>query len=128
MANLNLLVFLNSYDSSKPSNNPSRSNFKWTRDINGIAASNPMSVEATLAASESKVMFSGSAIKKMIYIESDSVVNVIINEELAGQIKPIVVGTTVYPGIFMLSSEITSLEIANPSTDTEASIYLAAIE
>lgn len=57
---LNLLVHLNAYRDSTPSNNPALSQFKWTRDLNGLCASKPSSQEFTLAPGESKTMFANA--------------------------------------------------------------------
>jgi hypothetical protein len=60
MSKLNLLVFLNSYEDHHPSNDPSRSNFKWDRGINGLLVSNPLSNEFDLAPGASQILFNGS--------------------------------------------------------------------
>lgn len=59
MSKLNFLVHLNTYSDTSASNNPSLSNFKWTREITGIPASNPISEAFSLAPGESKTIFSG---------------------------------------------------------------------
>lgn len=59
MSKLNFLVYLNTYSDAAPSNNPSLSNFKWSREITGIPATNPISEAFTLAPGESKTIFSG---------------------------------------------------------------------
>lgn len=59
MNKLNFLLYLNAYADSNPSNNPSRSNFKWTRDINGLFVSNPSSLEFS-APGETKTLFNGT--------------------------------------------------------------------
>jgi hypothetical protein len=59
MSKLNFLVHLNTYSDASASNNPSLSNFKWTREITGIPASNPISEAFSLAPGESKTIFSG---------------------------------------------------------------------
>lgn len=59
MSKLNFLVYLSTYSDSSPSNNPSLSNFKWSREITGIPASNPISEAFSLAPGESKTIFSG---------------------------------------------------------------------
>lgn len=59
MSKLNLLVYLNAYSDPNSSNNPSLGNFRWSRDIAGIPASNAISQEVPLAPGESKSLFSG---------------------------------------------------------------------
>lgn len=60
MSKLNLQFFLNTYSDTNASNAPSLQNFKWTRNINGLAASNPESLGFTLAPGETKVLFDGT--------------------------------------------------------------------
>jgi len=59
MPNLNLLFFLNAYSDRHASNAPSRQNFKWSRDVNGLSVENPYSLEFTLAPGETRSLFSG---------------------------------------------------------------------
>lgn len=56
----NISVILNTYSDTSPSNNPSLSNFKWSRSINGISASEPISESISLAPAESKTLFDGT--------------------------------------------------------------------
>lgn len=60
MSKFNFLVYLNACSDAFASNNPSLSNFKWARDINGIPAKNPISEGFDLAPGESKSLFSGT--------------------------------------------------------------------
>jgi hypothetical protein len=60
MSKLNFLVYLNAYSDQSASNAPSLSNFKWTRDMTGLTASNPISEAFSLAPGETKEIFSGS--------------------------------------------------------------------
>lgn len=60
MSKLNFLVYLNTSSDPSSSNNPSLNNFKWTREITGIPASNPISQALPLAPGESKTLFSGT--------------------------------------------------------------------
>jgi hypothetical protein len=59
MPNLNFLVFLNAYEDANPSNNPSLNNFKWDRQISGLAVNNPTSHAFTLAPGETRSLFNG---------------------------------------------------------------------
>lgn len=60
MPNFNFLVFLNAYEDSQSSNNPSMSNFKWNRNINGLSVENPQSSAFSLAPGETKTLFNGT--------------------------------------------------------------------
>lgn len=62
MSKLNILVYLNAYRDSNPTNNPSLNNFRWQRDLQGIDASKPQSLEFCLAPGESRIMFDGERI------------------------------------------------------------------
>ena len=59
MSKMNVLVYLNAYKDSNPSNNPSMNNFKWQRELQGLSADKPQSLEFTLAPGESRTMFNG---------------------------------------------------------------------
>lgn len=126
---LNLSIFLSTYSDKRASNSPSLSNFKWDRAINGIAAENPISQSVTLAPSETRTLFSGSAIKKLIYLETDMPITYKINAEaVAEDLKPIVINDSSFPGVLLRTSDITSLEVTNPSATEEVTIFLAAVE
>lgn len=60
MPKLSLLIHLVAYSDPGASNAPSLSNFRWTRDMTGIPASNPLSEALSLAPGESKSIFNGS--------------------------------------------------------------------
>jgi hypothetical protein len=59
MSKLVFSIFLNAYSDSYPSNAPSRSSFRWNRDANGVLASNPDSLQFTLAPGETRSLVSG---------------------------------------------------------------------
>jgi hypothetical protein len=59
MSKMNVLVYLNAYKDSNPTNNPSMNSFKWQREIQGVSANKPQSIEFALAPGESRVMFDG---------------------------------------------------------------------
>jgi hypothetical protein len=124
MATMNLLVFLNAYSDKKPSNSPRLSNIKWSRDLTGLSVSNPSSQEYTLAASGAATLSN----KKFVYIESSEELELTINGGDPITIKPFVVNTTTFPGVFMLHAEITSLVITNPSSTEEASVIVHSAE
>lgn len=59
MPKLSLLIHLNAYSDSNSSNAPSLSNFKWTRDISGLPASNPVSAAFQLNPGETRTLYTG---------------------------------------------------------------------
>ena len=59
MSRANILIYLNIYRDSNPSNNPSMSYAKWQRELQGLSAEKPQSIEFTLAPGESRTMFDG---------------------------------------------------------------------
>lgn len=59
MSKMNILVYLNAYKDSNPSNNPTMNSFKWQRELHGLSVDKPQSIEFTLAPGESKTMFDG---------------------------------------------------------------------
>lgn len=60
MAKLNMNMYLNCYEDPSSSNNPSLNNFKWFRELSGLAADRPVSLSFTLAPGESKTLFDGT--------------------------------------------------------------------
>src|ERR1700687_2028349 len=60
MSRFNFLLFLNAYEDRNPSNNPSRSVFKWERELSSLPVANPVSLEFSLAPGETRTLFNGS--------------------------------------------------------------------
>jgi hypothetical protein len=73
--------------------------------------------------------------KQLVYIESDSPVNVILNGTDIGNIEPFVISNAaqpsfppkIVPGIFMLKSTVWSLAVLNNGINS-ANVYFAAVE
>lgn len=128
MAKLSLLFVLNAYSDKKGSNAPNLNNFRWTRDIQGVEAESPLSQEVTLAASETKTLFTGSAVKKFVYIEANKACDLVINGDEEADIKPFVINDSTQPGIFVRTSDITSIEVTNPSSTEELTVFFVAVE
>lgn len=128
MSKLNLSVYLSTYSDSKASNAPSLQNFKWNRSINGVEAQNAVSMTVTLAAGQTRTLFTGTAVKKLVYLETSGEITHAINGETASPLKPIVINNSTKPGILLRTSDITSLEVTNPSLTEEVTIFLATVE
>lgn len=60
MAKLNFLAYLNAYSDQHSTNNPSKNNFKWERDLRSLSVDNPTSLEFSLAPGETKTLFNGT--------------------------------------------------------------------
>jgi hypothetical protein len=60
MSKLNLLIALNAYSDLNPSNYPSQNVSKWTRDLQGIDITKPVSSSIQLAAGQTLSLFSGT--------------------------------------------------------------------
>ncbi|MDD5650766.1 MAG: hypothetical protein PHF86_10200 [Candidatus Nanoarchaeia archaeon] len=60
MNNLNLLVAINAYSDTNPSNNPTLNNTKWSRNLIGIDVNNTESHNITLSAGQGTSLFSGA--------------------------------------------------------------------
>jgi len=60
MAKLNMNIYLNCYEDEASSNNPSLNNFRWFRQLSGLAADRPISLSFTLAPGESRTLFDGT--------------------------------------------------------------------
>ena len=59
MSKLNLLVHINAYKDKTPTNNPTKSHFKWTLDSQSSEINEPESKEIELKAGETLELFSG---------------------------------------------------------------------
>jgi hypothetical protein len=60
MSKFNILLSIQSYKDANPTNSPSMSHFKWTREQQGLMSEKPISQELSLAPSESKTLFDGA--------------------------------------------------------------------
>ena len=127
MSTMNLLFFLSTYADTQSSNNPSLSNFKWSREIDGLTAGNAISQVFTIAPGTTTTLFSGSAIKKIIYLEADQPCDISVNGVTGNKIKPLAINNSTSPGIFVRTSDITALTVTNNGT-VPANLFLAAIE
>jgi hypothetical protein len=127
MAIFNFNLGLNAYSDSKSTNAPSLNNFKWNRDITGIAVDNPDSLSSSVAANTTKSIFS-STNKRMVYIEVSASADLIVNGASAITISPVVQGTSIYPGVWLTTQNVTSLSIKNNSLTDTVSIYVVSIE
>lgn len=59
MSKLNVLLHLNGYEDENPTNNPTKNNFKWTFDEQGIDVQEPESKLLKLQSGQSLSLFSG---------------------------------------------------------------------
>lgn len=128
MSKFNFLINLGTYSDSQSSNAPDLNNFNWTRAISGVEATDPLSMTITLAPSETRTVFTGSNVKKFMYLEANKALDLVTNGDTEDSIKPFVVGNKTYPGVYVKTSDITSLELTNPSSTDPVTVYLAAIE
>jgi len=62
MSKLNLLVHINGYEDENCTNNPSRNNFKWNRDTQGVDIEEPSSKSISLAPGQTHSLFSGAVV------------------------------------------------------------------
>jgi hypothetical protein len=60
MSKLNILVHLNAYSDAASSNNPNLNNFKWSREVQGLAIDEAKSDGFRLASGVSSTVFNGS--------------------------------------------------------------------
>lgn len=129
---LNLLINLTGYSSSASgcnvTNPPNQVNFKWNRSIQGIQSDNVLSQSLVVPVSSSVTIFTGSDIRKFLYLEANSQLTLLINGTITVILKPIVNGTSVLPAVFMLTSDITSVAVTNASSTDEASVFFATAE
>lgn len=67
------------------------------------------------------------SVKKLVYLESDQHCSMILNGVAANEIKPLVINSSVRPGVFMNTSTLYSMSVTNISTDT-ANLFFASVE
>jgi hypothetical protein len=127
MSRLYLSIFLSTYSDKRASNATSLNNFKWNRDINGIDATNPASRAFVVDATSSLTLFDDAEAKKLVYIESDQEVELTINGETALTLKPVIINDSKFPGIFLQTSDITSIAVNNAGAE-DANIFLITVE
>lgn len=86
---------------------------------------------STASLPEETVVTNGISIysnsKTLVYIETTKKIDITYNETQVVRVLPIIDGTTVRPGIFMLNADVYSLSIQN-SDAAEAEIFVASVE
>ncbi len=126
MPNLNLLLNINSYSDTCPTNAPTLSNFKWTRQISAIPFTSEASKSMALAVSASATLLSSDN-KSFLYLESDQALTVVINGGSPITLTPFEINGILKPGVLCISMPITSLVVTNPSSVVVANITFAAL-
>lgn len=121
MSLLNYFLNINAYSDPKASNSPNLTNVRWARSIQGIPAEDVNSLSFSIAPSSTRIVIdSGEA--KFLYVEASSALVMSLNGQII-EIKPIVVGTSVYPGQFLIRADIVDLSFEN-NEDSEADVFL----
>jgi hypothetical protein len=120
--------YIGAYSDTNPSNAPALQNFKWSRAINALTAANPQSEQAQIPISGSATLFSGSTVKRIVYLESDIALHLLINGTLNITINPLIQTGGNFPGMYLSTEGITSIVATNPSTTAVANLFLASVE
>ena len=132
MSIVNISINLSSYSSNgsgcNVTNNPQQLNFRWNRSISNITSDNVLSQSLIVPVSSSVTLFTGAAVHKFLFLETNSQLTLLINGTITVVVKPFVNGTIVSPGVFMVNSDITSLVVTNASSTAEADVFFTAIE
>jgi len=68
-----------------------------------------------------------SAAKRLVYLESNQNVSLMLNGSASGNVEPLVANNYIQPGVFMRTATLYSMSVTNDSTDT-ASLFLASVE
>ena len=125
MPKANFLFFLQGYSDSSQTTTPALSNFKWSREINGIPFNNENSQQIQIPASTttSNLIISPSS---FIYLESDVQVSVIYNGGTAMVMTPFMVNGLTQPAVFFLAGPATSVTIHNAGASV-ANIFFASM-
>ncbi len=116
MANMNLIVDLKGYDGTNA--NTCSPNFGKSLQYIGIDTSEEIIIEVTVPTMTIMPLFSVSTpnAKKFIYLEASAECDLTLNGGAeVTTIKPVIIGTTVNKGIYLLSASIESISITNNS-------------
>lgn len=108
------------------------SSVSWnTYDITAVTANYVEFTSTATLPAEASVQTNSIAVyndaKSLIYVEADQYCTMTINGVAGSEVRPFVVGSGTQPGIFLRTSTIYSLSIANAGLTT-ANIYVAAVE
>ena len=109
-------------------NNPQQIGVRWNRSIQGIPSDNVLSQTLEVPVSSSVTLFTGAAVRKFLYLETDSQLSLLINGSITIVVNPLLNGTISNPGVFMVSCDITSVVVTNASATDVASVFFATAE
>ena len=121
----NFLFFLQSYSDNCPTSTPYLSNFKWSREINGVpfTIENSQQIQVAISSTSPNLVLSASS---FIYLESDQQVSVIYNGGTAMTLTPFQVNGVTQPAVFFMAGPATSLTVTNSGSNT-ANIFFASM-
>jgi len=125
MSKMNLLIDLKGYTGDNA--NSCRSNFNKNTQIIGLETSEEIIQEVTVAASSTVLLFdvTGSA-KKLIYLESTKECDIVLNGTTEDTINPLVVGTSIFNGVYLKSSSIETVSVINNGLE-DLKIYYVTV-
>lgn len=110
---MNLVIDLMGYDGNNA--NTCNANFKRNAQYIGIDTQNATVEEVTVAAGDTKTLFSvlTAEAKKFIYLETTQECDISVNGIAESTVKPIVINDSVKSGVYFKSSDIESVAITN---------------
>lgn len=121
----NFLFFLQGYSDVVQTSAPSLSNFKWSREINGVpyTAEKSQQIQVPITTTSPNLV---STPASFVYLESDVQVSVIYNGGTAMVLTPFQINGTTQPAVFFMAGPATSLTVTNSGTAT-ANIFFASM-
>jgi len=125
MPKANFLFFLNGYADMCQTSTPALSNFKWSRQINGVPYNSENSQQIQLPGSTTTANLIVST-TSFVYLESDVQVSVIYNGGTAMTLTPFQVNGLTQPAVFFMAGPATSLTVNNAGS-TVANIFVASM-
>jgi hypothetical protein len=125
MPKANFLFFINSYNDLCQTTTPALSNFKWSREINGVPYNNANSQQIQVPGSSTSANLVVSPCS-FVYLESNVAVSVIYNGGTAVNLVPFQVNGLTQPAVFCIAGAATSLTVTNSGTSV-ANIFLASM-
>lgn len=127
MSQMNLLIDLKGYNGDNA--NTCRVNFSKNLQYIGISLNDETIQQITVASgggSETLFSVAPADAKKFIYLEASAECDITVNGVVESTIKPVIVGSTAKPGIFLKSSDLESVVITNNGVSDITVYYITS--
>jgi hypothetical protein len=119
----NFLFAINAYADATQTSTPALSNFKWSRQIDGVpyTKENSQQIQVPISTTTSNLLLTPGT---FVYLESDKQISVIYNGGTAMVLTPFQINGVTQPAVFFMAGPATSLTVTNAGAST-ANIFFA---